>query len=36
MAQAKNNKSLAATLLGVPRGQCYSLLKRHGLTDAKR
>jgi transcriptional regulator with PAS, ATPase and Fis domain len=36
MAQAKNNKSQAAKLLGVPRGQFYSLLKRHGLTDAKR
>ena len=23
-------------LLGLPRGQFYSLLKRHGLTDAKR
>jgi transcriptional regulator with GAF, ATPase, and Fis domain len=36
MAQAKNNKSQAAKLLGVPRGQFYSLLKKHGLTDAKR
>jgi DNA-binding NtrC family response regulator len=36
MVQAKNNKSQAAKLLGVPRGQFYSLLKRHGLTDAKR
>jgi transcriptional regulator with GAF, ATPase, and Fis domain len=36
MAQSKNNKSQAAKLLGVPRGQFYSLLKKHGLTDAKR
>jgi DNA-binding NtrC family response regulator len=36
MTQAKNNKSQAAKLLGVPRGQFYSLLKKHGLTDAKR
>jgi two-component system response regulator HydG len=36
MAQANNNKSQAAKLLGVPRGQFYSLLKKHGLTDAKR
>ena len=36
LAQARNNKSQAAKLLGVPRGQFYSLLKKHGLTDAKR
>jgi len=36
MAQAGDNKSKAATLLGVSRGQLYSLLRRHGLTDAKR
>jgi transcriptional regulator with GAF, ATPase, and Fis domain len=36
MAKAQNNKSQAAKLLGVPRGQFYSLLKRHGMTDAKR
>jgi transcriptional regulator with GAF, ATPase, and Fis domain len=36
MAQAQNNKSQAAKLLGVPRGQFYSMLKRHGMTDAKR
>jgi two-component system response regulator HydG len=36
MAQAQNNKSQAAKLLGVPRGQFYSLLKKHGMTDAKR
>ena len=36
MAKARNNKSQAAKLLGVPRGQFYSLLKKHGLTDAKR
>jgi transcriptional regulator with GAF, ATPase, and Fis domain len=31
-----NNKSQAAKLLGLPRGQFYSLLRRHGLTDARR
>jgi DNA-binding NtrC family response regulator len=36
MAQARNNKSQAAKLMGVPRGQFYSLLKKHGMTDAKR
>jgi DNA-binding NtrC family response regulator len=36
MSQARNNKSQAAKLLGVPRGQFYSLLKKHGMTDAKR
>ena len=36
MAQAKNNKSQAAKLMGLPRGQFYSLLKKHGMTDAKR
>jgi len=36
LANARNNKSLAAKLLGVPRGQFYSLLRRHGLTDARR
>ncbi|HEY6546455.1 MAG TPA: helix-turn-helix domain-containing protein, partial [Vicinamibacteria bacterium] len=36
LAAARNNKTLAATLLGVPRGQLYSLQRRHGLTDAKR
>ena len=36
LAQAHNNKSQAAKLLGVQRGQFYSLLKRHGLTEAKR
>jgi DNA-binding NtrC family response regulator len=36
LAQAKNNKSQAAKLLGVPRGQLYSLLRRHGLTEARR
>jgi two-component system NtrC family response regulator len=33
---AKNNKSQAARLLGLPRGQFYSLLRRHRLTDARR
>jgi DNA-binding NtrC family response regulator len=36
LANAGNNKSQAARLLGVPRGQFYSLLRRHGLTDARR
>jgi transcriptional regulator with GAF, ATPase, and Fis domain len=36
LATADNNKSRAAKLLGVNRGQLYSLLKRHGLTDARR
>jgi transcriptional regulator with GAF, ATPase, and Fis domain len=36
LESAKQNKSKAAKLLGVPRGQFYSLLRRHGLTDAKR
>jgi two-component system NtrC family response regulator len=36
LAKSGNNKSQAAKLLGLPRGQFYSLLKRHGLTDAKR
>lgn len=36
MAGARNNKSRAAKLLGVSRGQLYSLLRRHGLTDARR
>jgi len=36
LAAARNNKSQAAKLLGLPRGQLYSLLRRHGLTDARR
>jgi transcriptional regulator with GAF, ATPase, and Fis domain len=36
LARARNNKSQAARLLGLPRGQFYSLLRRHGLTDARR
>jgi transcriptional regulator with PAS, ATPase and Fis domain len=36
LASARNNKSKAAKLLGVPRGQFYSLLRKHGLTDARR
>ena len=36
LAQANNNKSQAAKLLGLPRGQLYSLLRRHGLTTARR
>jgi len=36
MARAANNKSKAAKLLGLSRGQLYSLLRRHGLTDARR
>jgi transcriptional regulator with GAF, ATPase, and Fis domain len=36
LANAHNNKSLAARLLGLQRGQFYSLLRRHRLTDARR
>ncbi len=36
MAKAKENKSKAAKLLGISRGQLYSLLQKHGLTDVKR
>ena len=36
LARAHNNKSQAAKLLGLPRGQFYSLLRRHGLTEARR
>jgi transcriptional regulator with PAS, ATPase and Fis domain len=36
LARARNNKSQAAKLLGVPRGQFYSMLRRFGLTDARR
>jgi DNA-binding NtrC family response regulator len=36
MAKAGQNKSQAAKLLGISRGQLYSLLRRHGLTQARR
>lgn len=36
LASARNNKTRAAQLLGVPRGRFYSLLRRHGLTEARR
>ena len=36
MAQANDNKSEAARLLGLARGQLYSRLKRYRLTRAKR
>jgi len=36
MAKAGNNKVQATKLLSVSRGQLYSLLRKHGLTDAKR
>ena len=36
LAQAKNNKSQAAKLLGLQRGKFYSLLRRHGLTSVRR
>jgi transcriptional regulator with GAF, ATPase, and Fis domain len=36
LARAGNNKSQAAKLLGLPRGRFYSLLRRHGLTEARR
>lgn len=35
LAKAKNNKSLAAKLLGLPRGRFYSLLRRHELTNGR-
>jgi transcriptional regulator with GAF, ATPase, and Fis domain len=36
LTRAHNNKSHAAKLLGLPRGQFYSVLRRYGLTDARR
>jgi len=36
LAQAGWNKSRAAKLLGLPRGRLYSLMRRYGLTDARR
>jgi DNA-binding NtrC family response regulator len=36
LAKASNNKSQAAKLLRLSRGQLYSLLREHGLTDARR
>jgi transcriptional regulator with GAF, ATPase, and Fis domain len=36
LTKAKQNKSQAARLLGLSRGQLYSLLRRHGLTRARR
>lgn len=36
LSSARNNKSKAAKLLGIPRGQFYSLLRKHGLTEARR
>ena len=36
LEKSRNNKSKAAKLLGLPRGRFYSLLRRHGLTDARR
>ncbi|MCM2268828.1 MAG: sigma 54-interacting transcriptional regulator [Thermoanaerobaculia bacterium] len=36
MTKAGQNKSQAAKLLGLSRGQLYSLLRRHHLTAAKR
>lgn len=36
LAKARNNKSQAAKLLGLSRGQLYSMMRRHGLTEAKR
>jgi transcriptional regulator with GAF, ATPase, and Fis domain len=36
LVQAKDNKSEAARLLGLTRGQFYSLLRKHQLSDVKR
>lgn len=36
LSRARDNKSQAARLLGLSRGQLYSLMRRHGLTDARR
>jgi transcriptional regulator with GAF, ATPase, and Fis domain len=36
LASARNNKSQAAKLLGLARGRFYSLLRQHGLTEARR
>jgi len=36
LARTRGNKSQAAKLLGLSRGQLYSLMRRHGLTTAKR
>ena len=36
LEKSRNNKTKAAKLLGLPRGRFYSLLRRHGLTDARR
>lgn len=36
MIKAGHNKSQAAQLLGVSRGQLYSLLRKYGMTLAKR
>ncbi len=36
LAQTAWNKSKAAKLLGLPRGRLYSLMRRYGLTDARR
>jgi two-component system response regulator HydG len=36
LSAARNNKSQAAKLLGLPRGQLYSRLRLHKLTDARR
>jgi len=36
LAKARDNKSKAAKLLGLSRGQLYSLMRRHGLTTARR
>jgi transcriptional regulator with GAF, ATPase, and Fis domain len=36
LSSTGNNKSQAAKLLGLTRGQFYSLLRKHRLTEAKR
>jgi DNA-binding NtrC family response regulator len=36
LARARDNRTQAAKLLGLSRGQLYSLMRRHGLTEARR
>jgi transcriptional regulator with GAF, ATPase, and Fis domain len=36
LRQTRDNRSQAAKLLGLSRGQLYSMLRRHGLSTARR